>query len=271
MSTDTKEEITCCDTADSCDKIGVVQLALDIGENMLLCGGEVDRVEDTVERICKAYGAERADVFSITTVIIVTATWPGNEIVTQSRCVQSVSRDFHKLAAINDLSRRMCREKMDIEIARQNVEDIIKGTKGDARRMLLGSLLASGGFVIFFGGTLRDCVAAMIAAVAIFVIDRYVYNNKVNKVLYYMISSFVAGLISIATVYMGIGQNIDMIMIGCIMLVIPGINFTAAVEDILVGDTATGALKFCESVLLACSIAGGFGLSVYLCGGLNLI
>ena len=31
-------------------------LALDIGERLLVCGAEVSRVEDTITRICRAYG-----------------------------------------------------------------------------------------------------------------------------------------------------------------------------------------------------------------------
>ena len=249
----------------------ILRLALDIGEHMLMCGGEVDRVEDTIERICRAYGAERTDVFSITSLIIATSTWEGDVIISQNRRVPSGNRNFDKLAALNDLSRRICSEKMDYDVARERVDDVIKNKKISTKRAFWGSLLAAGGFAVFFGGSIRDCVAAMIAAVIIFVIDKYIYNNRVNKVVYYMLASFVAGIVSIVTVALGIGQNLDMIMIGCIMLVIPGINFTAAVEDVLVGDTATGALKLCESILLACSIAGGFGLSVYLCGGWTLI
>ena len=44
-------------------------LALDVGENMLRCGGEVGRVENTIERICKAYGAEHIEVFSVISLI----------------------------------------------------------------------------------------------------------------------------------------------------------------------------------------------------------
>ena len=32
-------------------------------EQLLCCGAEVGRVEDTIRRICLAYGATRADVF----------------------------------------------------------------------------------------------------------------------------------------------------------------------------------------------------------------
>ena len=36
----------------------ILSLALDIGERMLKSGAEVARVEDTVSRICQAYGAD---------------------------------------------------------------------------------------------------------------------------------------------------------------------------------------------------------------------
>ena len=249
----------------------VVKLALDIGEHMLICGGEVDRVEETITRICDAYGAIRTDVFSITSVTLVTATWEDGETITQSKRVPGVSRNFERLGALNEIARQMCRKQIPFEEAKKAIHDIIANKKSTTLMKFFGSLLASGGFVMFFGGTFRDSIAAMIAGIVIFVLDKYIYNTKINAVVYYMLASFVAGIVSIGTVYVGLGQHLDMIMIGCIMLVIPGVNFTSAVEDVLVGDTATGALKFCESILLACSIAGGFAFSVYLCGGLNLL
>ena len=253
------------------NKQEIVKLALDIGEHMLICGGEVDRVEDTISRICSAYGAVRTDVFSITSVTIVTATWEDGEIITQSKRVPGVSRNFDKLGALNELSRQICRKQVSFSDAQKSVDEIIRNKKNSVLMTFLGSLLASGGFVLFFGGTFRDCIAAMIAGMVIFLTDKYIYNTRINAVVYYMLASFVAGIVSIGTIYIGLGQNLDMIMIGCIMLVIPGINFTSAVEDVLVGDTATGTLKLCESILLACSIAGGFAFSVYLCGGLSLL
>ena len=37
--------------------------ALDIGEQMLLSGAEIGRVEDSIRLICNAYGCSRTDVF----------------------------------------------------------------------------------------------------------------------------------------------------------------------------------------------------------------
>ena len=46
--------------------------ALDIGQAMLQSGAEISRVEDSIRRLCVAFGAERADVFAITSNITVT-------------------------------------------------------------------------------------------------------------------------------------------------------------------------------------------------------
>ena len=48
----------------------VLCVALDVGENLLHCGGEINRVENTIERICRAYGAKHVEVFTITSVIV---------------------------------------------------------------------------------------------------------------------------------------------------------------------------------------------------------
>ena len=47
----------------------LLQAILDIAEEMLVAGAEVSRVEDSVERMCGAYGCDRINVFVITSNI----------------------------------------------------------------------------------------------------------------------------------------------------------------------------------------------------------
>ena len=57
----------------------IVKLVLDIGEQLIMCGGEVSRVEETVIRVCTAYGAIKTDVFCITSTMIVTSIWANGD------------------------------------------------------------------------------------------------------------------------------------------------------------------------------------------------
>ena len=50
----------------------MLENALEIGARMLISGAEISRVEDSILRICTAYGSERTEVFSITYTIVAT-------------------------------------------------------------------------------------------------------------------------------------------------------------------------------------------------------
>ena len=54
------------------------------------------------------------------------------------------------------------------------------------------------------------------------------------------------------------GLNQDKIIIGDIMLLIPGIALTNSIKDMLVGDTLSGVLRLIEALLWAGALACGF-------------
>ena len=49
----------------------ILSCILDVGQTMLTAGSEVNRVEDTMERMARAYGCKQVDVFTITSSIVV--------------------------------------------------------------------------------------------------------------------------------------------------------------------------------------------------------
>ena len=71
--------------------------AMDIGEQMLLSGAEIGRVEDSIRLICSAYGCCRADVFTITSSIVVSIEDSSRKFYTQSRRITGGKTDLTKL------------------------------------------------------------------------------------------------------------------------------------------------------------------------------
>lgn len=88
---------------------------MNIGEAMLLSGAEVHRVEDSLYRICSAFGAERTDVFIITSSMIVTVHTADGSVFTETRRIVSMGTDFEKLDKLNSLSRKICYKGMTLE------------------------------------------------------------------------------------------------------------------------------------------------------------
>ena len=58
----------------------------------------------------------------------------------------------------------------------------------------------------------------------------------------------------------------DKILIGIIMLLIPGAVITNSVRDMLVGHTISGLLRLSESLILSGALALGFGTAISLFG-----
>ena len=65
----------------------------------------------------------------------------------------------------------------------------------------------------------------------------------------------------------GLGQIPDKIIIGNIMLLIPGIALTTSLRDMINGDTISGLLGLSEAVLKALAIAIGFAAVLMRMGG----
>ena len=63
-------------------------------------------------------------------------------------------------------------------------------------------------------------------------------------------------------------MDFEKIAIGNIMLLIPGIALTNSLRDLISGDTIAGLLRLCEAVVIALSVAIGFGLASAIFGGI---
>ena len=81
---------------------------------------------------------------------------------------------------------------------------------------------------------------------------------ELNGFLAALLCSGFGGLLSFLAVQWGLGDSVEKINIGNIMLLIPGIMLTNSLRDLFNGDTISGLLRFLEAVLLSMTIAAGF-------------
>ena len=81
---------------------------------------------------------------------------------------------------------------------------------------------------------------------------------RINSMVKSLISSFAAGILSVLCVMMGFGNHVDKIIIGTIMLEIPGLSFGNALRDLLCGDTLAGTMRFIQAILQTLMIALGY-------------
>ena len=248
----------------------IVHFALDMGENLQICGGEVSRVEDTIQRICRAYGAERADVFSITSVIFATVIWEGGIVITQSRRIKGIEKNTARIAEINSISRSVCTNPVPVEQAEAMLERAMKRNRLTKTRVFIGSLIAAASYTAFFGGDWKDVLVTFGVAALVALCQFASSYLGGNRILANVLCCFIASTVTTVAVMLGLGSSPTMIMSGCIMLLIPGISMTSAIENLIIGDTLSGLLGLMEALITALALAGGYGLSQLLVGGITI-
>ena len=242
----------------------LLHLFLDIGEAIHSAGGEISRVEDTINRLGAAYGAIRTDVFAITSSLEVTMLFPGDIELTRTRRLRGGSNDLHRLEAFNQLSRRCCATPMSASDLREAIR--ASESSGSRLPIYLGSALAGGSFAVFFGGSVWDGLVAALFGLFICYLQELLPRIAPNAVSVNFLAALLSGLGVCLVAILLPDLHPDKIMIGDIMLLIPGIALTVAIRNILVGDTIAGILRLIESILFATALAGGFMLAMGLLG-----
>ncbi|MBQ8341966.1 MAG: threonine/serine exporter family protein [Clostridia bacterium] len=235
----------------------ILAIALDVGAETLRAGGEIHRVEDTVTRICRAYGAEAVEVFAITSLITAEVRMPDGSYATRNRRVLSTYNHLARLEALNALSRTICKSPISMTEVHTRLESIRKYRPVPEWLCYLGGMLATGGFAVFFDGTLWDGMAASVIAFFLTLFAR-LRPVRINGMVRSLISSFAAGVLSVLCVSLGFGDHVDKIIIGTIMLEIPGLSFGNALRDLLCGDTLAGTMRFIQAIVQALMIALGY-------------
>lgn len=242
----------------------LLRILLEMGERLLSSGAEVNRVEDTLERIGLAYGAERMNVFVITSSIIITMERADGTLLTHTRRITKSGTDFQVLERLNALSRQCCTEPLPLEELEHRLNSSILSK--NRWEMYLGSILAAGSFAVFFGGNLTDSLAAAVFAVLICLFQEKGSKFLCNNIMFNLVCSFLTGTLICLTVKCIPYLHVDKIMIGDIMLLIPGIAITNAIRDMLMGDTIAGIMRLIESILWAGALASGFMASIWMVG-----
>ena len=210
------------------------------------------------------------NVFVITSSIVITMEFSGEGARTQTRRIrESGGNDFTKLEQLNDLSRRFCNHPVPAAELKKEF-DKINTNKAKQLWKLMGSILGACSFAFFYGGSFPDAVAAGLGAVLIWGLQKYLRPVCMNEVTFQFVASFITGCAICLLTLLCPFLSMDKIMIGDIMLLIPGLMSTNAIRDVLIGDTLSGIIRLIAALLLAAALALGFMGAVILFGRFGL-
>ena len=172
--------------------------------------------------------------------------------------LMTIRRRMGRLDDLNQLSRYICEYRPKPEEIQKGLEKIRDKQGYSFKTQILIYAVISGSFSVFFGGDVNDMIASALIGIALKLFEAFVKKGALNSLLTVLLCCGAGGVLSNLTVLIGLGHHADLISIGNIMLLIPGIAFTNSLRDMFSGDTITGLIRCMEALLLALVVGLGF-------------
>ncbi|MFF2481155.1 threonine/serine exporter family protein [Paenibacillus sp. NPDC058071] len=237
----------------------IAKVCLLAGKIILQSGGETSRVEDTMTRIAAAYGIADSHSYVTPTGILFAAN--GSAPATQLIRISERSVNLRKVSLVNDISRKISGGRLAAEEAYELLKEVDKQASTYSPRLqVLAAALASGSFVIVFQGGWQDFLPAFLAGGLGFMLVLALHKFVPVKFFAEFIAAAAIGVSAALMVQTGFGRQLDSIIIGSVMPLVPGLHITNAVRDLMAGHLVSGLSKGAEAFLTAFAIGAGIAV-----------
>ena len=240
----------------------ILHFAVRAGEIMLQSGAETYRVEDTISRILNTHNFHTVETFVVPTCIIATIDDYNVELATKVKRIKNRSTRLDKIAAVNTLSRKYVNDEISTQDAIIEIENIDNISSYSQPMITLATALSAGFFSIMVGGSYVDFIPAFIIGLLLAIIKVTLSNRDVTSYLIYFLSGFTIGSCVMISYFLFPVVNIDPVVIGSIMPLVPGVTFTNSIRDMIGDEIISSLSRGIEAFFIAVCIAAGVGVAM---------
>lgn len=238
----------------------VLETAMEAGHILLENGAEIFRVEETMGRICRYFGVESGDFFVLSNGIFTTGGSTGERPFARVRHIPVRGARLDKVVAVNQLSREIEEGSYSLEMVAGRLEEIRRMPGKTPHMQVLASGVGSACFCYMFGGSLADAATAFLAGVLLYIYILKVGGLHLSRIVGNIAGGVLVTLICIVCHDLGLGEHLNLMVIGSIIPLVPGVAFTNGIRDIADGDYISGAVRLLDAILVFTSIAIGVGV-----------
>ncbi|WP_256864624.1 threonine/serine exporter family protein [Marinilactibacillus piezotolerans] len=239
----------------------ILDVCVEAGRVMLENGAETYRVEDTLYRIAKSYGLTYINVFVVPTALIITVQGKDKQDHTELLRMTDRQTNLEKVSKVNDLSRQLTETILSPDEVKELLQAIKETPRNfNQRQRNLAIACACGCFPLLFGGTYNDMLPSFIAGGLGHLLFDIV--NRWTNVSFFaeMVASFFIGLCAVFFISLGIGNNVNTVIIGSVMCLVPGMAITNSFRDLMAGHLLAGVAVVAKALLTAGAIGIGIAL-----------
>jgi uncharacterized membrane protein YjjP (DUF1212 family) len=230
------------------------------GVALLKSGAEIFRVQETMSRIIEHYGVKNYNVYVIANGIFANIDENRESRRTAIRDVPLSGIHLGLIDRINSISREMCQDSYGIDEAIERLEKC--QTPPPTRHLLQAAACGVGAaaFGILFGaGFIEAIITFFLGMVLQFFLD---WTHEISKFLLYIAGAFIvtAGAAAMEAIKPAIDFNV--IVIGAIMPMFPGVGFTTSIRELFNGDHVSGSIHLTDALMTSVCVAVGVGTAI---------
>lgn len=242
-----------------CDEQRVLELAMEMGQILLQSGAEVFRTEDTMRRVCMHFEIENCNFF-VTSNGIMSSINAMERPVAKVRYIPVRGTQFDRIVAVNQLSREIVAGNCnDIDEIERRVQEIKKMPLVPNRLCYFASAMAAASFCILFGGGFSDTVTAFVAGYILYIFLLHP-GRHMSRIVANICSGAIITILCLLSYRFGFGQNLNHMLSGAILPLVPGVAFTNGIRDIAGGDHLSGTVRLLDAFWTFLCIAIGVGI-----------
>lgn len=238
------------------------------GRILLESGAEIYRVEETINRLLNCFHVEEGSAFVTPSGIFVSFVSEGRTYSKVIRVTYS-SLNLTRINEVNQASRDMCNGVIELEELENKIKACSNLELSSPKAERWYSAMTALGFALFYGGGVWEAVVAAFAGFCVSWAQAHFAKRKINSFVAIGLCSMLIVLIACLFSMLPLSFNRDTMIIGCMMLLVPGLALTNAIRDSLAGDYLSAITRATEAMLISVSLAVGAGivLSLWLLGG----
>lgn len=242
----------------------VIDLSLKAGHLMLSSNCEIYRAEEVMTNICHSYGYHDINIFTLATCIYLSVDDQG-QTYTKIKRIYHRNTNVTRISKINQLSRDIKEQHLSIEEATQRLEEINKESGYSHMIRAVTMSLSCGVFGKMFvpTATFNDFIITFLITLLCYYLMKWLERYELNALISNALLAMVMTIFAAITTRLKITSDIDTIVIGTIMMLVPGVAFTNAVRDLMNGDILSGTIRTIEGLFIALGIALGVGIILY--------
>lgn len=246
----------------------LTDVAARIGYELALSGAETFRIEETMRRIIGAYGID-CQAYAIPSSVMVSLEADNGKPLMIMKRVGFHGNDLESVEKLNALARRICAQTPDPAVAQQWLSETLRLRRRYSMFIFyLGHFLVAAGFCPVFGGTLKDSLFSGLLGLIAGFVTRLMNKWETNPFFSTIAAAFLLAVPAYAAAGLGAVDYVHAVIIGALMILVPGLLITNSMRDIIYGDTNSGIIRIVQVLLCALGIALGTAAAWHLTEGI---